>query len=118
MKFLVPFFLVFPFVLFSQNTNRQFVSSTELKDGIQITVSDGNYYFYSYNQKVIETTFEIKPKQEKGKLRVLMFDFSIKPKPTGVIISKNNNISVLKMNRSAGIIISNTKNTKIFKKYD
>lgn len=57
MKFLVPFFFVFPFVLFSQNSNRQFVSSTELKDGIQITVSDGNYYFYSFNQKIIETTF-------------------------------------------------------------
>ena len=54
MKFLVPFFLVFPFILFSQNTNRKFIASTELKDGIQITVSDGNYYFYSYNQKVIE----------------------------------------------------------------
>jgi alpha-glucosidase (family GH31 glycosyl hydrolase) len=65
MKFLIPFFLVFPLVLFSQNANRQFVASTELKNGIQITVSDGNYYFYSYNQKVIETTFI--PLNEKSK---------------------------------------------------
>lgn len=57
MKFLVAVILVFPFVLFSQNENRQFVSYTELKDGILINVSDGNYYFYSYNQKIIETTF-------------------------------------------------------------
>ncbi|MBU3659758.1 MAG: DUF5110 domain-containing protein [Flavobacteriales bacterium] len=57
MKFLVAVILVLPFVLFSQNENRQFVSCTELKDGILINVSDGNYYFYSYNQKIIETTF-------------------------------------------------------------
>ena len=99
MKFLVPFFLVFPFVLFSQNTNRQFVSSTELKDGIQITVSDGNYYFYSYKQKVIETTFI--PLNEKSKeeshavsLAHESTSFKLTSSETSLSFSKPNSIEV------------------------
>lgn len=99
MKFLIPFFLVFPFVLFSQNTNRQFVASTELKDGIQITVSDGNYYFYSYNQKVIETTFiplNEKSKEESHAVSIAheLTGFKLTSSETSLSFSKPNGIEV------------------------
>jgi alpha-glucosidase (family GH31 glycosyl hydrolase) len=99
MKYLVPFFLVFPFILFSQNTNRQFVASTELKDGIQITVSDGNYYFYSYNQKVIETTFiPLNEKSQEQSHAVSIANestsFKLTSSETSLSFSKPNGIEV------------------------
>jgi alpha-glucosidase (family GH31 glycosyl hydrolase) len=99
MKFLVPFFLIFPFVLFSQNTNRQFVASTELNDGIQITVSDGNYYFYSYNQKVIETTFiplNEKSQEESHAVSIAheSTSFKLTSSETSLSFSKPNGIEV------------------------
>ena len=99
MKFLIPFFLVFPLVLFSQNTNRQFVASKELKDGIQITVSDGNYYFYSYNQKVIETTFiplNENSKEESHAVAIAheSFSFKLTSSETNLSFSKPNGIEV------------------------
>jgi len=57
MKLFFSIFFVIPFILVAQNSNRQFVSSSVLKDGILISVTDGNYYFYSYSSKIIETTF-------------------------------------------------------------
>jgi alpha-glucosidase (family GH31 glycosyl hydrolase) len=57
MKYFLSLIFVLPFLVFAENSTRQFVSVASLKNGVQVTVNDGNYFFYSYSSKIIETTF-------------------------------------------------------------
>ena len=57
MKYFLSLIFVLPFLVFAENSTRQFVSVASIKNGVQVTVNDGNYFFYSYSSKIIETTF-------------------------------------------------------------
>jgi hypothetical protein len=68
--------------------------------------------------KVKETAYTVKPKQTEGKLVVRYSVFTVKPKPRGVQIYKNNLASVLKHDRRYGVRIQKQKNTLILKQTD
>jgi oligosaccharide 4-alpha-D-glucosyltransferase len=57
MKYFLSLIFILPFLVFAENSTRQFVSVASIKNCVQVTVNDGNYFFYSYSSKIIETTF-------------------------------------------------------------
>jgi len=99
MKLAASLVFLLPFLLVAQNATRQFVSNSPIKDGMLVSVSDGNYYFYSFSSKIIETTFiplsevsnieshAISISHEKG-------EFNIKNSDNNLIFSKLNGIEV------------------------
>jgi hypothetical protein len=68
--------------------------------------------------KVKETAYTVKPKQAEGKLVVRYNTFTVKPKPRGVQIYKNDLASVLKHDRRYGVRIQKQKTTIILKQWD
>ena len=68
--------------------------------------------------KVFETAHTVKPKQKKGKIVVPAYAVGAKPKPGGVVLNLEKFDSVMKTDRSRGVIIQKIKNTKIIKQWD
>ena len=68
--------------------------------------------------KVKQFYFTVKPKQDEGKLLVRFDQFTIKPKPHGVVIQKKRIVSVIKHDRRYGVRIQKVKNDKILKQWD
>jgi hypothetical protein len=61
---------------------------------------------------------DTKPKQTEGKVVVRTSEVSVKPKPSGVVLQKTNNRSVLKTDELTGVILQKEKFTKILKQND
>jgi hypothetical protein len=68
--------------------------------------------------KVKETAYSVKPKQAEGKLVVGYNTFTVKPKPRGVQIYKNDLSFVLKHDRRSGVRIQKQNTTTILKQWD
>ena len=63
MRFFV-FFLLVSNQIFGQNPSRQILSEQAIPDGYKVKVTDGEYIFRAYSNKVVETTFIPNGKQE------------------------------------------------------
>lgn len=68
--------------------------------------------------EVKELSYGTKPKQTEGKVVVRHTDFSVKPKPTGVILVKNEFLSVFKTDSRSGVILQKERFRRILKQND
>lgn len=58
------------------------------------------------------------PKQTEVKLVVSYVEFSVKPKPFGVVLQKLNQKSVVKSNKTYGVVLNKQINNKTLKQND
>jgi hypothetical protein len=68
--------------------------------------------------RVTENTISIKPKQTEGKVVCFRTEWSVKPKPKGVILQRFRQKSVLKTDEMFGVILQNNPFGKILKQND
>ncbi|WP_293890709.1 TIM-barrel domain-containing protein [Flavobacterium sp.] len=61
-------------ISFAQNTNRKYKSHKWKDDYLQITVTDGNYYFRMYSDKIIETSFIPNGQTQNTQSHTVVFD--------------------------------------------
>lgn len=67
---------------------------------------------------VKDLSHSIKPKQTEVVLAVKHYDFLMRPKPTGAVITKNRFRSVFKTDERCGVILKREKFRKILKQND
>lgn len=65
--------------------------------------------------KVLEQDITVAPKQTEGKVVVLFFDHSVKPKPNGVVVQKHRIKSVLKTDRRIGVRVQKKSFSRVLK---
>jgi len=66
--------LLFTAATFAQNTNRKYKSHQWQDNYLKVSVSDGNYYFKMYSDKIIETTFVPKGESLNPISHTVVFD--------------------------------------------
>ena len=67
---------------------------------------------------VKDLSHSIKPKQTEGLIAVKHYDFLVRPKPTGVVVTKNRFRSVFKTDERCGVLLKREKFRKMLKQND
>lgn len=93
------FLLFVPSIAIGQNFTRNYQSCKELTDGVTITTSDGEYTFYAYSSKIIETIFVPINELPKGTSHAVTIKhrseaFNVHKTEKQISFSKDNGIEV------------------------
>jgi oligosaccharide 4-alpha-D-glucosyltransferase len=67
-------FLLITSAAFAQNTNRKYKSHKWQENYLKVSVTDGDYYFKMYSDKIIETSFVPKGEQLDANSHTVIFD--------------------------------------------